>query len=479
MNRQSDLHVTEQAAAEIVGILNVERMQNLVEKIHTQDEAFRIALEEINRVREFIGTPEHILGRLDTKHGEVAEQMEVGIRRAFDALNQRTFSAAIEDFPRMGPVDYQIDGTDVQSKYINGAKKTLDHIRDHLERYPWFGDNDGFYHVAKDQYAQIEMAYRGITPEGLSDASAQKLRDKIQEAIDKTGRPFDEIIRPGSYKYSEVQLGNAPKAVDRDEQNIRRTQNETRNRIEEQHQPSFAEAVEGAAIAGVVAAGLSLGYALYKKQKAGKSVFDLNADDWKEMGIDSAKAGGSGSVTALAIYGLTNFTEMPAPLAGAIASTARGIYIQIRLYQTGKLTEGQLIDNSMALGGEAGIVALCSVAGQAVIPMPILGGVIGSIVGKFISKIATDFLGKSGEALANAIKHRTDAALEKLDSKYQLLVTQFTADFDALGSLIEKAFDPEFNSHVVELSIEIAERTGVPNEQILRSRDDLDRFMTT
>lgn len=470
------MHVREQAAAEIVGLLNAERIHDLGQQIHTQDGAFRLALDEIKRVKEFIGAPEHILGRMNTKHGEVAEHLQVGVRRAYDALNQMPFSATFEGVGRIAPEDYKLDGVDVQSKYINGARNTLDHVREHLDKYPWFGEQSQFYHVSKDQYEQIEMAYRGMTPPGLSDGSAQKLREKIQDVLERTGKPFEEIIRPGSYEYKEVQLGVAQNTLGREEQGIRRDQEEIKNSIKTEHQPGLSEAAEAAAIAAVLAAGLNLGYGLYKKSKAGKSIFKLTADDWKELGIDSAKAGAGGAGVAAVIYGLTNYSGMSAPLAAAIASTARGVYSQAELYRNGKLTKGQLIDNSIALSGEAGIVALCSVAGQAAIPIPILGGVIGSIVGKFVSKLLVDYLGEDGKKLAKLISDRTAVALDQLSTHYRRLVARFMATFDALDDLITRAFDPKLNQKLVELSIETARKLGVPEHNILVTAEQCDRY---
>lgn len=476
MTFESDLHIREQAAAEIVSILNAERIHDLGQQINTQDAAFHASLDEINKVREFIGSPEHILGRLNTKHGEVAEHLEVGVRRAFDALNQMPFSATFEGVKRIAPEDYKLNDVDVQSKYINGARNTLDHIREHLDKYPWFGEQGQFYHMPKDQYAQIEMAYRGITPAGLSDDTAQRLREKIQIVLERTGKPFEEIIRPGSYEYKEVQLGVAQNTLEHEEQGIRRDQEEIKNTIEAEHQPSLSEAAEAAAIGGALAAGLNLCYELYKKSKSGKSIFKLTASDWKELGIGSVKAGVGGSVSALAIYGLTNFAKMPAPLAGAVASTARGIYIQINLYQSGKLTKGQLIDNSMALGGEAGVVALCSVLGQAAIPVPILGGIVGSIVGKFVAKILMDYMGDEGKKLAKLINDRTAVAIEKMSESYRRIVARFMAEFEALDDLMTRAFDPKLNHQLVELSIETARKLGVPENKILITAEQRDQY---
>lgn len=41
------------------------------------------------KVRDFIASPNTILGSTGTKHGEIAEQVEVGVRNARQALEER------------------------------------------------------------------------------------------------------------------------------------------------------------------------------------------------------------------------------------------------------------------------------------------------------------------------------------------------------------------------------------------------------
>ena len=75
---------------------------------------FRDALKEMLAVRDFVGSPERILGSAGTKHGEIAEQVHVGVQRANDVLHHRAPTAALEHVPRTGPVDYVYGGTEMQ-----------------------------------------------------------------------------------------------------------------------------------------------------------------------------------------------------------------------------------------------------------------------------------------------------------------------------------------------------------------------------
>lgn len=473
----ADLNVREQSIASVIDTLNHVRQDALIRALDDQDLAFQAAVNQINGIRDFINDDSHILGSVTTKHGEVAEHMEVGIRRAYDALFQRDFSATFDGVRRLAPEDYVISGIDVQSKYINGAAKNLDHVLDHLNKYKFWGESGQYYHIPKDHFETIRSACEGHVQDGISRTTAEHIRVRVQEICELTGKPFEEMIRPGSYEYREVQLRVAPLTLDRDEAQLASENEKLIDGQIEAHQPSFQEAMQGAAWAAGVAAGLNFSYGVYKKCKNGRSIFEFNTSDWKELGLDAGKAGGGGAVAAVAIYGLTNFAGMSAPLAGAVASTARGIYTQIDLYKTGKLSQGALIDNSMALGCEASIVAICAVSMQVAIPIPVLGSIVGSVAGKFLAGILKDSLGDSSKALLQELDARTNSALSRLDEKHRKEVDKLTAEFAEIEDLLLIAFDLKLNNRVVGISIKIAVIVGVPEIQIIRDQNCLDTFM--
>lgn len=458
---KADLHVREQGIASVIEGLNSSRIESLAIDLSAQDSALQVAFREVSDARAFIAEPNHILGRMNTKHGEVAESIELAIRRADDALHQRDFSASFDGIGRLAPADYKIDGDEVQSKFINGSNNTIRKVIEHLDKYPFWGKDGEYYQIPKDQFEQVSRAYRGEPIEGFSTSSVEKIRSKVQEVVERTGKPFEEIIRPASIAYPESQLGVASKTLDGVEAKVSVQQESLKAEIRIEHEPSLKEAAQSAALAGALAAALNLAYGLYKKQKEGRSVFELTKADWKDLGLDSAKAGAGGAVTGLSIYGLTNYAGMSAPLAAAIASTARGVYTQIDLYKKGQLSQGELIDNSMALASEAGIVAICAVIGQTVIPIPVLGSILGSVVGKFISQILREKLGKASLKLIQRMEDDMTVYLAKLDAKYQQLVAKFMAEFDELGDLMALALDPAHNECVAKLSIELAEKLGV------------------
>lgn len=88
--------VQDQISSAIVDGINVARLQDEITQLNLQDQCFINSMKHVDQVREFIGTPKNILGSDLTKHGEIAEHVEVGIRNARDALAGDTVRATFE-----------------------------------------------------------------------------------------------------------------------------------------------------------------------------------------------------------------------------------------------------------------------------------------------------------------------------------------------------------------------------------------------
>lgn len=480
MDRSEDgtLNVREQAIAAQVGQINSERIASLYESLNAQDNAFVKALAEIDATRDFISRPQNILGSDLTKHGEVAEHMEVGWRRAWDFLHQEIPNATFDGVHRTAPEDYRIDGIDVQSKFLNGSRNTLGAIKEHFDKYPFWKDDGRFYHAPKDLYQQMQEALGGGHPDGLSEKTVEQLRIKISGIEEVSGgREFDDVVRSSRYEYREVQLGKANQTLDTDQRELSNEQDHLKGEIKTAHDPSVAEGLQSAAYGASIAAGISFVYGVYLKAKNGKSIYEFSLDDWKELGLKSGASGIGGAITGGSIYALTNFADFSAPFAGAFVSTTRGTITQVQLFSNGEITKGELVDNSFSIATEAGVCGACAVIGQAVIPAPFLGAIAGSIAGKFLSRIYQNTLGERSKELIEELDRRYDEAIERLDKCYQTLVRAVMAELDQLDDLMQFAFSPENNLRLMELSIVTARSLGVPEDEIIISHSQLDRLM--
>ncbi|HGF4017230.1 hypothetical protein [Burkholderia cenocepacia] len=466
--------LADQAAGTVVDAINGARAAAEAALQSAQDRAFDSAMAAMNTLREFIGEPGKILGRMDTKHGEIAEQVEVAVRRARDFLAQVAPGATFDGVGRTAPMDYRIDGVDFQSKFINGSSKGLTHVLEHMGKYKAFA-NGGVYHVPKDQHAQILDVLKGNTGE-LSDKTIRAIQEKVAEIELASGRPFEAVVQPSVSTYGEVQLGKIDETVNGHEHDLKQ-QNETlKDQIRIEHEPSLDEGLKAAAGAAAVGAAVSLTTKLWQKYRDGKNIFagDFNAEDWTDVGLSAAKGAAGGAIAGGAIYALTNCAGMSAPFAGAFVSAAKGMAVLVADYRSGKISVDALIDNGMFVCGDAAIVGLCTAAGQALIPVPVLGAILGSIAGKFMSTI----LGNKARDVTDRLAERTKRIVDALDAEVRKVLAFLEAEFDRLGELTAAAFDLKANVRLRESSLVLARAHGVSESLLIKDDNDLDTFMT-
>lgn len=468
--------VLDQVHSATVDYVNQNRIADKIQKVIQQNNYLDKAIHEINKIREFVGSPANILGNPLTKHGEIAEQVEVGITNAQSILNGGSIRATFEGVGRTAPEDYLIDGIAVQSKFINGANNTLSHVLDHLKKYQSFSNDGGYYNIPKDQFEIINKIYNGNEITELNEKTINAIRTKIIEIEQSTGKPFHEVIKPSISTYGEVQQGKIHETIDNHQQNLEAENEKKIEKIEQDHKPTFKEGIKVAGIAAGISATFSLGTGLYYKyKKENKNIFngDLTIEDWKELGLDAAKSGAIGGVSSLAIYGLTNFSGLSAPLAGAFVSASKGISSLAADFYTGNITFEEFQVNTIFLCADSAGVSLAALAGQTLIPIPIAGAIIGSLAGKF----ACNILFEEDKELAQKLEESLQDLTNKVDSIYQDIIHKINTDFEKISNLQQWAFNTNNNLDLVEASIQLAYAYGVEDNKIIKNEQDLENFL--
>ena len=236
--------VGDQLIGSAVNAINQTCIDSELLKLSQQERAFELAGEQMQKVRDFIASPGNILGAMSTKHGEIAEQVEVGVRNARQAIEERVqdvsdLSATFDGVGRTAPADYMIDGVDVESKFINGVNNNLNHVLQHMETYPNFTQGESFYHIPKDSWQTIQNVIDGKPVEGLSEKTIQAIRDKVAEIESTTGRSFNDVVRPGVSDYKDVQWGKIDETLDKHDQELAEQNEAKKAEIIDNHQPSL------------------------------------------------------------------------------------------------------------------------------------------------------------------------------------------------------------------------------------------------
>lgn len=458
--------------------------------LNSQNIAFIKSLEQVNKVRDFLGKPEHILGSPKTKHGEIAEVIEVHIRNARSLLESKPPQATFDGVGRTAPADYLINGTEVQSKFWHGYNRgSLDGIIEHMEKYSNFGRDGSYYHVPKDQYEIFIKIINGDNVEGLADKTIKNVLGRIQTIENNSGRNFTEVVKPSISEYGEVQKGVVFQTVDgyeeeltirNDEinQGIRQKADEEKQYSIETHQPSIGEALKVGASGAVIAGTFQVGLCVYKKHKEGKKLIEYNTEDWKDIGIDFSKGATQGGISGIAIYGITNYTNMAAPMASAFVSTAWGVAELGKKYKSGDISKDEFFEQGQILCFDSAAVALGATIGQTIIPIPIVGALIGTFASKNLLSIWKNVLGEETRELKKILDREYDEALYNIEIKNKIVIQQILAEYDQLGQITNMAFCFESNSIFrLNASVSLALEYKVKKDKILKSTSDVDEFM--
>ncbi len=465
----------DQTLASLVHIGNQARRAAGAAALDAQDLLFERASIHIENVRFALDRPGNILGSVATKHGEIAEIAEVGVRSAWDTLNGVPMSATMEGVGRTAAADYVLNGVEVQSKFLNGVNNTLGAVKEHMAKYPEFGDGKGIWAMPRDQYETVMRVLAG-EPSGLGPKAEAAIRRSIESIEQATGRDFSEAVQAASFDYKEVQLGAIDDTLDERQSSLSEANDRRRDTIREEHEPSLAGGLQAAAAGAAVGAGVTFVRSCFTKyREEGKNVFkgEFTAEDWKEVGLDVGEAAAIGGVSAGAIYNLTNYSQLSAPLAGAMVAAVKGLAPLVDGYARGELSQDEFVDLGLLVCSEVGMVAGAAALGQVVIPIPAVGALVGSIAGQVLSGIVSGQIHGSSAA----IEKRITVLQTNLSATERSQLADLEARYAALGDLTIAAFDTRVNASILMASVSLAREYGVPDSKLLLSVQAVDAFM--
>ena len=468
----------EQAVASWITYLNQVRIDELIAKLKQQDINLEEALKELNELKKFLGDSSHILGSATTKHGEIAEHMQVNFANARRAIQGLSKNHTFEGVGRTAPEDYIRNGQQVQSKFYNGLRNTFfgkHALLEHLETYPDFVKNGGSYDIPKDQYEKmVELLdmYKN-NPSKLS-TSDYNLAKKIDDFLKNNGLELGKDIKSAVVDYSEVQQGTANQTVDREEKNIKDTDEKQRKKVYDESKPTLNEGVRATGISAAVEGGVTFCMSVAKKRKE-KKFKEFSSEDWKDIGVDTGKGAVKGGIRGGSIYVLTNFTATPANVAAAYVTAAFGIAAQVKALEEGKVSEEDFVINCETVCLDVTVSAIASVAGQVLIPIPVLGAVIGNVAGEFVYELCK----KQGAEKSQKIIARYNAEMaqlnQQLDIQFLQVIFEIQRALEKFKDLEKLAFDEDVNI-AFKGSVDLAFEVGVSMDKVLKTKEDIDNF---
>lgn len=470
----------EQAVASWVNYLNQVRLERLMEALQQQNQNWDQAVETLNNTLSTINKEiiERNRGGIKGMHGFIAEVAECGVGNAREQVQGRL--PIYEWINDNGPADLLRDGVQIQQKFVaSGNHLSLQAITQHFEKYPDFLKQGGKYQIPEDHYEQIKRLLSipkeqaNKIPTSTGEFSLKQWKE-VHDFFDKGPIKLQDI-EPSKLKYDQVQMNRINDTIQSEKKSLKETDKKIRDDAYDASKPSWEQGAKVAALSAAIEGGTAFVTAVAKKRKAGKRLGEFDSKDWEEVFKESGIGIAKGGVRGISIYALTNYTATPAAVASALCTASFGIAEQAHLLRNGKITQEQFIMNSEILCLDTSVSALSSFIGQALIPVPVLGAVIGNTVGTLMYQIAKDNLTKKEQQLINGyLKYLYELEIA-LDNKYKKYINELNKGLTIYYEMLEKAFSPNY-AEALEGSVALAMSFGVPSEELLKSISEVDDY---
>ncbi|WP_405497557.1 hypothetical protein [Nocardia sp. NBC_00511] len=471
----------EQAVASWVSYLNQLRVDNLLSALGQRDEHLRDALASVDEAVRKIDLEVVAANRggQHGMHGFIAEIAEVGIGNARQqVLGHEAVYQWVND---NGPVDLMRGSVEIQQKFVAaGGRYSLGAIAEHLQKYPEYVRNGGKYQIPRDHFEVIQRLH-ALSPEEAGELLSRSgdgpsLRDWHRVRVFFQGGSVGfESLEPSTLEYSEVQRDVYTSTMAAERDSLRATDRSLRDDAYQRSRPTLREGGAVALTAAATEGGTTFVLAVVAKRREGKRLNEFSGRDWIDIAGETGSGFSKGGVRGLSIYALTNFTATSAAVASSIVTTSFSIAEQANKLRRNEIDELEFIETSELIALEAAVRALSAFVGQATIPVPILGAVIGTTIGTVMYKAVASSLTKREAAL---IKRYLDEQ-RTLDGQ---LATEYEAILDALDhsmsdylGLLERAFSPDVRVALVG-SVELAMKLGVASNEILDSTAKVDAY---
>ena len=413
-------------------------------------------------------------------HGFIAEFAEAGIvnaRRAFEGLNP-----IVKVLNDNGPADLLIGRNTIQMKFYNNLRDELAQSFHYSKKMKMMFPKDHVLVYEKIMAGAKEVEFNG---KRLSIKQITDIRQMINDITESKGlTSYKSWMKSSVLNYNDAQKNSIHSLLDSEEKNIRKTirlkhQELNKKRLVAQKHalPNLKEANKVARNAAFLQGGLALMSTVYGKYKEGKSIFEFEQSDWLDCGLNSLQGVASGAISGYSFYGLTNVLRISAPNASALVMATYGMIDVVLRFRSSEITQDELMNLLTLNVIDSSFAAIGACVGQIMIPIPVLGSVVGSIATSIIWEIGKGILSDREHELIQNYRENLDSHIKNLDDKYKIILNDIIDKYHKLGRLQDYSFDLSINTRLrFEYSIELAEYIGVSDDEILHDLSEIDSY---
>jgi hypothetical protein len=118
---------------------------------------------------------------------------------------------------------------------------------------------------------------------------------------------------------------------------------------------------------------------------------------------------------------------------------------------------------------------MSSLFGQVLIPIPVIGAVIGNSVGTLLYQLLKDQLTLHEKKQIKDYLKQLEILDRQLDKEYQTYIKQINNSLINYYNLLESSFSPDYRV-AFDSSIALAKSIGISDDQILKNKQDIDDY---
>ena len=413
-------------------------------------------------------------------HGFIAEFAEAGIvnaRRAFEGLNP-----IVKVLNDNGPADLLIGRNTIQMKFYNNLRDELDQSFLYSAKMKMMFPKDHVLVFEKIMAGAKEVEFNG---KRLSIKQITDIRQKINDITKSKGlTSYKSWMKSSVLNYNDAKKKSINSLLDSEEKNIRKTVrlkqqelNERRLVAQKHALPNLKEATKVARNAAFLQGGLAFLSSVYGKCKEGKSIFEFEQSDWLDCGLNSLQGVASGAISGYSIYGLTNVLRISAPNASALVMATYGMIDVVLRFRSSEITQDELMTLLTLNVIDASFATIGACIGQIMIPIPVLGSVVGSIATSIIWEIGKGILNEREQNIIQDYRENLNSYIKTLDENYLVIYNEIIDKYKKLGEIQEYSFDLSINTKLrFEYSIEMAESLEIEDNKILHDLPEIDNY---
>lgn len=384
-------YAEQQGASATIAWLKSIRIANLLEQMREIDFRKDNAMEELKTLTESV---EQLLntnrGGDKGIHGFIGERAHVYITNAWGLMyGEVKVCELIDD---NGMTDYLENGISIQQKACrSNGWLGLDHVLRHREKYPEFV---GRYQIPKDFFdTYMRIGSMSEKEAGKLCLHEWNLWHEIQE-IKQAGIE----IEPMKVSYDEIQRDRIYDTIERNKAEIQAKMREMKDQAIELHKPTVKAGIQTAAISSATEGILAGAVKIVEKRLEGKEFKEFDSQDLKEIGLAAAEGSIRGAVRGTVVYIAENCTAIPGVVAGAAVTVTFESAQAVKRYCDGKITREECVgavEKSVVVAAAGGLGAKL---GRKIIPVPVVGEVIGGFLFSFVASKAINMIDRLRES---------------------------------------------------------------------------------